>query len=149
MEKFIRLDYDKNFRGKEHRSSATGDGEHFEEGISCYKISKENCYDAIINLCEYWFKIATECEFKDYDINIFEGEYVGEGCSYEDLATCERQLHTLDGSLFNEVYNLYYKHDTYLDKDGDIEELEENYKDEYITTEEFEAKIEEIFIKYL
>ncbi|HHN8468119.1 TPA: DNA cytosine methyltransferase [Clostridioides difficile] len=26
MEKFIRLDFDKGFRGKEHRSSAIGDG---------------------------------------------------------------------------------------------------------------------------
>ncbi|WP_272869124.1 hypothetical protein [Clostridioides difficile] len=43
MEKFIRLDYDKGFRGKEHVSSATGDGEHFEAGISCYNISKRSC----------------------------------------------------------------------------------------------------------
>lgn len=149
MEKFIRLDYDKGFRGKEHVSSATGDGEHFEAGISCYKISKEKCVDAIINLCEYWFEFAGECQFKDFDINIFEGYYVGEGASYEDLATCENHLHCLDGSLFNEVYDLYYMHETYLEENGNVEELEENYKDEYITTEEFEAKIEGMFIKYL
>ncbi|MBY1045262.1 hypothetical protein KWV20_06950, partial [Clostridioides difficile] len=73
----------------------------------------------------------------------------GEGASYEDLATCEKHLYTVDGSLFNEVYDLYYMHETYLEENGDIEELEENYKDEYITTEEFEAKIEGMFIKYL
>lgn len=146
MKKFIRLDFDKGFRGKEHKSSFGGDGEHFENGISCYEISKENIFDSIISLSKYWFEVATECDFSNFDINIFEGEKVGYGADGEDLATCEKHLHCIDGSLFNDVYDLYFKHETYLEYKDDKEMLE---CEEYITTKNFETEIKEIFISYL
>lgn len=149
MKKFIRLDFDRGFRASNHKSSFTGDGEHFENGISCYEISKENIFDAIMNLSKYWFVIASECDFSNYDINIFEGKKVGSGSDNEDLATCENHLHCIEGSLFDKVYDLYYKHETYLDENQDIEELEEYYQNEYITTDNFKNEVEKMFIKYL
>ena len=146
MRKFIRLDFDKNFRGSEHKSSFTGDGEHFENGISCYEISKENIFDAIISLSKYWFETASACDFSSFDINIFEGEHIGYGANYEDLATCTKHLHCIDGVLFDEVYDLYYKHETYLDYKHDEEMLED---EDYITTEDFKSEIENMFKKYI
>jgi len=147
--KFIRLDYDRNFLGTNHKSSFTGDGEHFENGISCYEINKNNVVEAINDLCKYWFEIASTCDFSNFDINIFEGsKIIGNGSDYEDLAICTNNdnIITLDGSLFDVVYDLYYQHQTYLNYQDDEEMLED---EDYITTEEFNKKITEMFIKYL
>lgn len=146
MEKFIRLDFDKGFRGSEHRSSFTGDGEHFEKGISCYRISKETVFDAIENLRRYWIDYALVCDFSGFDINIFEGEFIDYGSNGEDLATCKNHLHCIDGKLFDRVYILDLKHQNYLDFKDDPEMLED---EDYITTEDFEKEITNIFIKYL
>lgn len=132
MKKFIRLDFDKGFRGSEHRSSFTGDGEHFEDGISCYEISEETIVDSINELAKYWFETASECDFSKFDINIFEGEKVGYGADWEDLATCENHLHCIDGKLFDSVYELYWA----------------KY-DEEISEEEYEIKIKNLFKKYI
>lgn len=142
MQTFIRLDFDKGFRGSEHMSSLGGDGEHFEKGISCYKISKDNIFNAIENLLEYWTKEAGEGEFSDYDINIFEGYFQGIGSSWEDLATCEKNLHCIDGELFNEVMSLYERHETYLDYKDDLE------GEDYITTEDYKREVENLFKPY-
>lgn len=148
MKQFIRLDFDKGFRGTEHRSSCTGDGEHFEDGISCYEINKDNLLDAIDNLCKYWFEVAGACDFSNYDINIFEGYKTGIGSDWEDLAECtnDKSIITLDGSLFDKVYDLYYQHETYLDYKDDAEMLED---EDYITTEDFNKEITNMFINYL
>ena len=146
MDKFIRLDFDKGFRGSEHRSSFIGDGEHFENGISCYKISKDTIFKTIDNLIKYWIEYASVCDFSEFDINIFEGEHVGYGSNDEDLATCKKHLHCLDGSLFDKVYDLDLKHQNYLDFKDDPEMLED---EEYITTEDFKIEIEKMFIQYL
>ena len=146
MKKFIRLDFDKGFRGAEHRSSFTGDGEHFENGISCYEISKDTIFEAIDNLRKYWIDYASECDFSNYDINIFEGKHVGYGSNNEDLATCEKHLYCIDGSLFDKVYDLDLRHQNYLDFKDDPEMLED---EDYITTEDFKIEIEKMFLQYL
>lgn len=147
MEKFIRLDFDKGFRGKDHRSSFTGDGEHFEKGISCYRIDKNNIVNAIEQLAQYWCETAGECDFSNYDINIFEGYHLDEyGADGEDLAECTGKITTLDGCLFNKVEASYWKLQTYLDYKDDEEMLE---GEEYLTTEEWRNKIIELFEKYI
>lgn len=146
MKKFIRLDFDKGFRGSEHRSSFTGDGEHFENGISCYEISKDTIFEAINNLRKYWIDYASVCDFSEFDINIFEGKHVGYGSNDEDLATCEKHLYCIDGSLFDKVYDLDLSHKNYLDFKDDPEMLED---EDYITTEDFKIEIENLFSKYL
>ena len=68
IRKFIRLDYDRNFRGTEHISSFGGDQERFEKGISCYEITKDTIFDTIEELYKYWTDIATEYDFTNYEI---------------------------------------------------------------------------------
>lgn len=150
MNKFIRLDYDKNFRGTEHKSSFAGDGERFEKGISCYKINKDTIFDAIEDLYKYWTNVAGECDFTEFQITIFEGAVIlredgqkAYGADGEDLAECTNNdtVIKLDGSLFNEVYDLFIMNQNY--KDGFTDD------EPFITDDQLENKVIKLFEKYL
>lgn len=152
MKKFIRLDFDRNFRGTEHVSSFGGDVERFEKGISCYEITKETIFDAIEDLYKYWTNIGTERDFENYQITIFEGLLIrdsdgqkSKGSDWEDLAECTNNdtIIKLDGSLFNKVYELFEMYDNY--KNGWTDEDD----DPWITEEGLQKEIAEMFIKYL
>ncbi|MED0708667.1 hypothetical protein P4S91_10545 [Aneurinibacillus aneurinilyticus] len=130
MEKFIRLDMKGHWRGKEHCSSFQGiagdcwcEGEctcggGWEDGISCYSL--KYTADAVENLRAYWMGIARNTRVSDYEnmqVTIFEGERVGVGSDYEDLATCERTILEVDAVPFmKKVLDAYeafkYPYDT-------------------------------------
>ena len=150
--KFIRLDYDRNFRGTEHISSFGGDEERFEKGISCYEITKDTIFDAIEELYKYWTNIATEYDFTNYEITIFEGVLVlredgqkAYGADWEDLAKCTNNdtIIKLNGELFNKVRDLFEMNQNY--KDGFTDEDD----DPWINDEQLENEINEIFIEYI
>lgn len=151
--KFIRLDYDRNFLGTKHRSSFGDNYEdsHWEEGISCYEINKESIFDSIEDLYKYWTNVATEYDFTNYQVTIFDGVRVWDGkqkaygSDYEDLAECTNNdtIVKLDGELFNQVKDLFEMNQNY--KDGFTDEDD----DPWINDEELETKITEMFIKYL
>lgn len=103
-ELFIRLDMKGHWRGKDHVSSSQGMGDDFPElfhkGISCYSL-KDQAY-ALDKLRWYWFQVAMikEKELENMQVTIFEGEKVGEGPDWEDLATCERTIKEFDAKDF-------------------------------------------------
>lgn len=126
MQKFIRLDMKGHWRGKEHVSSvgvsSFVDGhEDFEDGISCYRLNDQA--EALKSLLDYWTDIAmlkSAEDFKDLQITIFEGELVGEGADYEDLATCERTIAEIDAKpIMEQILEPYFE-----EKYGDMEEEE-------------------------
>ena len=152
MRKFIRLDYDRNFRGTEHVSSFGGDKEAFEKGISCYEITKETIFDAVEDLYKYWTNTAAESDFTDYQVTIFDGIIVlnedgqkAKGADWEDLAECTNNdtIIKLDGEVFNEVYKLFEMNDNY--KNGWTDEDDEPW----ITDEDLKKRIVEMFIQYV
>lgn len=104
MKKFIRLDMKGHWRGKDHVSSVCGMGDEFEgmfeKGISCYCLD-DQAY-ALDQLRRYWFDIArvTEDDLENMQVTIFEGEKVGMGSDWEDLATCERTINEFDAKDF-------------------------------------------------
>lgn len=108
MKKFIRLDMKGHWRGAEHKSSMNGlagewdeetGRDSWEEGISCYELDDKA--DALAELVEYWDEVASLHEIEDYkdmQVTIFEGEYIGEGSDYEDIATCEKTILETDAT---------------------------------------------------
>lgn len=134
METFIRLDMKGHWRGVEHRSSMNGlagewDDESensWESGISCYSL--KDAADAIENLRAYWMDIATmknASDYRDFQVTIFEGEKVGTGSDYEDLATCEKTLVEAEAKTFMERVIEAYE---MMEYDGEIDEKEYKQK---------------------
>lgn len=127
MAKFIRIDMKGHWRGTEHASSLNGmAGEwenDWEEGISSYSLKDKA--EAIENLREYWMDIAMltkESDYNDMQITIFEGEKIGEGSDYEDIATCENTVSEIEASEFmSKVLDAYEQLE-----DEDISEDEYN-----------------------
>lgn len=139
LEKFIRIDEKGHWKGTEHKSSMNGmagewDEEigtsSFERGISCYSLT--NKAEGINNLREYWYEIAmfkSPKRFEGMQVTIFEGEKIGTGSDYEDVATCETTLLELDAVEFmDKVFTAF-------------EQLEE----EEISEEEYHKILENIF----
>ena len=136
MEKFIRIDVKGEWMGTEHVSSLNGlaDESQFEEGISCYSL--KNKIDALENLRYYWQEIAM-LNLSDYErmqITIFEGEKIGEGSDWEDLAICQRTVAELNAKpIMQQIYELY--------EEREVNELDE---DEGITEDEYEQQLANI-----
>lgn len=138
MEKFIRIDTIGEWRGKEHRSSLGGlagewDNEiglsTWEDGISCFSL--KNKAEGIENLRYYWMDYVGNKRISDYknmQITIFEGEKIGMGSDWEDIATCEKTLAELDAVEFM----------------GKVFEAHERFEDEEITEEEYNKILENL-----
>jgi hypothetical protein len=129
MEKFIRLDMKGHWKGTDHRSSFQGVAEegYWEKGVSCFSLSDVSY--AIESLRSYWVDIAsaTESDFENMQVTIFEGTRIGEGSDYEDLATCKRTILEIEAAPFmKEVTELYelFKYDEEIDEDEYNERLE-------------------------
>lgn len=96
VQRFIRIDNVGQWKGTEHKSFLSMvDDEAFEGGISCY-IMKEGCIKELYN---YWKFEVWNTESKDRQITIFEGNEVGTGSSYENLATCTQTIMQLPASM--------------------------------------------------
>ena len=86
------------WRGTKHCSSVrvssfVAGHEDFEVGVSCYKL--DNQADALNDLREYWFEIAsiTEDDLENMQITIFEGELLNRwGSDGENLAVCTKTI---------------------------------------------------------
>lgn len=129
MKKFIRLDTVGEWRGTEHVSSVGVSSfvpghESFEKGVSCYRL--DNQAEALKSLFDYWTGIVmldNADDYNDMQITIFEGELIGEGSDYEDIATCERTLAEIDAKPIMKVALEAYFEEKYGDMDE--EELDE------------------------
>ena len=141
LEMFIRIDTVGEWKGKEHVSSVQGIAgncvcyeepcicgaeESWEEGISCYRFSKEDQADSFRDLFGYWTEIASLQDAEDYkglQITIFEGYEVGRGSDGEITATCEKTIAELDAyPVVKELLDLYF--DDYYGDDEDTERFE-------------------------
>src|SRR5690625_4196260 len=132
--KFIRIDMKGHWRGNEHQSSVGVSSfveghEMFEEGISCYDMTRKGM--ALDSLYEYWREIAMKHDAEEYEgmqITIFEGEKLDvDGADGEDIAVCERTLAEIDAvEIMEQIVELYERHeyDQELDYDEYLEELE-------------------------
>lgn len=128
MKRFVRLDVKGTWKGVGHRSSVGSnyEEEQWEDGISSYNL--HDVADALNSLRAYWFDEAcfTTDSFKDMQVTIFEGELVGQGASWEDLATCERTIKEFDA--YPLMVAIKKAHDRFT---GYCEEGEEISEDEY------------------
>lgn len=121
---FIRIDLKGEWKGSEHRSTAGYDDFREDEhaGASCFKVDDGH---GIEKLRQYWTENNLLTKIKDYEdkqVTVFEGEKVGEGPDWEDLAICTRTIAEIDAAPFmTEVFDLYDRY--YID--------EEFSKDEY------------------
>lgn len=113
MAKFIRLDVKSEWRGVGHKSSLSGladeEEDLFEDGISCYQIDGDEA-EAVENLRQYWQDNAMMGleDYKRMQVTVFEGEGIGVGSDYEDIATCKRTIVEAEAKPFMEkVYEAY------------------------------------------
>jgi len=149
--KFIRIDKMGTWKGNNHISSfATYDGTYdnnldnentygyMENGISCYRVDN-NINEGIEDLYNYWNNVAMWCtaeEYKSFQVTIFEGEKVGIGSDYEDIATCNKTLKEIN------AYDFMSKLFTYKEQ---FEAFQEEWDDEeQLTQEQYDVALKKL-----
>lgn len=130
--KLIRIDQVGHWRGSEHRSSVMGMGYfedvedvQWEDGISCYRVENG---EGVEELRAYWVENNGNTDAQSYEgfqVTIFEGEIVGTGADFEELADCKETLAEVDAVEFmGEVLDLHEKfEDDEISEDEYFEEL--------------------------
>lgn len=104
MSKFIRIDNVGEWKGTEHKSFLGSiNDESYEGGISCYEL-EEGCIEL---LYDYWKNDVWNTDSTNRQITIFEGEKIGCGSSFEDLATCTRTVLELPASMLFDRINFF------------------------------------------
>lgn len=108
--------------------------ETLEEGISCYSLDDK--LEAIENLYRYWIEVAsaTEEDFKNMQVTIFEGEKLDKwGSDGEDLAICTKTIKIIEAIDFiNKLESAKAKLEAYEEEWEDDEQITKEQYDEIL-----------------